>query len=175
MPAEKRPSRKAAPEKPPAPEPVVAPPEGANGTFEAQDETVMGEGLGPAPADEKQGRAKRKKKEMPEGLWLKCESCGAMIYRKELEEKGMVCPACDFHFTLPGKARIAMLVDPGTWAEKFAELGALDRLEFTDSVLRFVQLVSVRRVRRLRRGALSDSERQSIWRISRRPVHIVAP
>jgi acetyl-CoA carboxylase carboxyl transferase subunit beta len=150
MPAEKRPGRRAAPAQPPAPEPVAPPPpepvrepapqaapiepEEANGAFEVQDDTVMGEGLGPAPADEKRGRVKRKKKEMPEGLWLKCESCGAMIYRKELEEKGMVCPACDFHFTLPGKARIAMLVDPGTWSEKFAELGALDRLEFTDSV-----------------------------------------
>jgi acetyl-CoA carboxylase carboxyl transferase subunit beta len=159
MPAEKRPSRRAAPAKPPTPEPVAAPapappaapppappresppqavapvePEETNGSFDAQDETVMGEGLGPAPAEDKRGRVKRKKKEMPEGLWLKCESCGAMIYRKELEEKGMVCPACDFHFTLPGKARIAMLVDPGTWSEKFAELGALDRLEFTDSV-----------------------------------------
>jgi len=156
MPAEKRPSRRAAPAKPPAPEPVAAPPpelarapepapepappaaapepEEANGAFEVQDDTVMGEGLGPAPADEKRGRVKRKKKEMPEGLWLKCESCGAMIYRKELEEKGMVCPACDFHFTLPGKARIAQIADPGTWKEEFAELGALDRLAFTDSV-----------------------------------------
>jgi acetyl-CoA carboxylase carboxyl transferase subunit beta len=158
MPAEKRPSRKAVPPLaaplPPAPavpttDPVPLPasaagaqpakdfaPEppakpGAEGEeegsgLEAQDET--------APAEEKRGRFRRKKKEMPEGLWLKCESCGAMIYRKELEEKGMVCPSCEFHFTLPGRARIAMLVDPGTWEEKFADLSALDRLEFTDSV-----------------------------------------
>lgn len=75
----------------------------------------------------------RKKKEMPGGLWLKCESCGSMIYRKELEEKGRVCPTCEFHFTLPGRERIAMTVDEGTWSERFAEITALDRLEFKDS------------------------------------------
>ena len=75
----------------------------------------------------------RKKKDMPGGLWLKCESCGAMIYRKELEEKGRVCPSCDFHFTLPGKERIAMVLDEGTWNERFAEITTLDRLEFKDT------------------------------------------
>jgi acetyl-CoA carboxylase beta subunit len=64
----------------------------------------------------------RKKKDMPGGLWLKCESCGAMIYRKELEEKGRVCPSCEFHFTLPGKERIGMTIDEGTWQEHFAEV-----------------------------------------------------
>ena len=88
-----------------------------------------------AAAPEKRSRLRWKKKEMPGGLWLKCESCGQMIYRKELEEKGMVCPACDFHFTLPGRARVEMLVDQGTFQEQFAELEALDRLQFKDSVL----------------------------------------
>ena len=74
----------------------------------------------------------RKKKDMPGGLWLKCESCGQMIYRKELEEKGRVCPACDFHFTVPGRERVATVLDEGSWREHFAELGTLDRLEFKD-------------------------------------------
>ncbi len=76
----------------------------------------------------------RKKKDMPGGLWLKCESCGQMIYRKELEERGRVCPACDFHFTLPGRERIAMLLDPGSFDERFGDLRSLDRLEFKDQV-----------------------------------------
>jgi len=75
-----------------------------------------------------------KKKDMPGGLWLKCESCGETIFRKELEEKQMVCPSCGFHFTLAGHQRIEMVLDPGTWDERFAELTALDRLEFTDKV-----------------------------------------
>ncbi len=80
------------------------------------------------------GRLRFKKKDMPGGLWLKCESCDQTIYRKELEEKGFVCPACDFHFTLPGKQRIERVIDPGTWEEKWAEIEALDRLDFKDTV-----------------------------------------
>jgi acetyl-CoA carboxylase carboxyl transferase subunit beta len=109
---------------------------------ESQDDEISGDALGPAPdasgpldgKDERRARPRWKKKEMPGGLWLKCESCSQMIYRKELEEKGMVCPACEFHFTLPGRDRIAMVLDEGTWDEKFAELTALDRLEFKDQV-----------------------------------------
>jgi acetyl-CoA carboxylase carboxyl transferase subunit beta len=123
--------------------PVVDAP--SAGEDDAQDDEIVGDALGAAsdgpdasgPPDgkeERRGRPRWKKKEMPEGLWLKCESCGQMIYRKELEEKGMVCPACEFHFTLPGRDRIAKVLDEGTWEERFAELGALDRLEFKDQV-----------------------------------------
>src|SRR5262245_39759302 len=63
---------------------------------------------GAARAEEepkREGRLARlrfsKKKDMPGGLWLKCESCSQVIFRKELEEKGRVCPSCGFHFTLP--------------------------------------------------------------------------
>lgn len=83
---------------------------------------------------EKPTRRLWKKKDMPGGLWLKCESCGQMIYRKELEEKGRVCPACDFHFTLPGRDRVRMVIDEGSFEERYAELAALDRLHFQDSV-----------------------------------------
>ena len=141
MPAEPRPTPSKATPKAPAPEPAPPPSEtngaldpAAASAFEQQDETTMGEGLGPAPKEDKRTRAKWKKKEVPGGLWLKCESCSGMIYRKELEDKGMVCPSCDFHFTLPGRTRIALFLDPDTWVERFAELTALDRLEFTDSV-----------------------------------------
>ena len=103
-----------------------------------QEDEASGEGLGPPDPLEGTAIVRRrrlwKKKDMPGGLWLKCESCSQMIYRKELEEKGMVCPACEFHFTLPGRERVAMVLDPDTWNEVFADLGALDRLQFTDQV-----------------------------------------
>lgn len=96
---------------------------------------------GEAPEEEeppKRGRLSRlrftKKKDMPGGLWLKCENCTEVIYRKVLEEKGRVCPACGFHFTLPGRARIQMILDEGTWDERFTELTTLDRLEFVDKI-----------------------------------------
>jgi acetyl-CoA carboxylase carboxyl transferase subunit beta len=90
----------------------------------------------PRPAEPATGESRfrlRKKKDMPGGLWLKCESCGQMIYRKELEERGRVCPSCDFHFTLPGRERLAQVLDPGSFDERFADLRALDRLEFKDN------------------------------------------
>lgn len=106
------------------------------------DEPIVEEGLGrpaemvgpPASREERRARPRWKKREVPGGLWLKCESCSQMIYRKELEEKGMVCPACEFHFTLPGRERIKMVLDEGTAQEHFAELTALDRLDFKDQV-----------------------------------------
>ncbi|MFN0008854.1 MAG: acetyl-CoA carboxylase, carboxyltransferase subunit beta [Planctomycetota bacterium] len=121
-------------EKKPEPVAEASPEPTAAAAYDPQDETTMGEGLGPAPKEDKRTRAKWKKKEVPGGLWLKCESCSGMIYRKELEDRGMVCPSCDFHFTLPGQARVALLLDPGTWVEHFADLTALDRLDFTDTV-----------------------------------------
>ena len=79
-------------------------------------------------------RLRFKKKDMPGGLWMKCEGCATTIYRKELEEKGMVCPKCGFHFTLPGRKRVEATLDEGTFEELFADLTSLDRLEFVDSV-----------------------------------------
>ena len=89
------------------------------------------------PEAPKQGRLARlrfsKKKDMPGGLWLKCESCGEVVFRKELEELERVCPACGFHFTVPGPERIKMVLDEGTWKEFFADLEGMDRLDFNDS------------------------------------------
>src|SRR5262245_5309534 len=91
----------------------------------------------PEEEPKREGRLSRlrfsKKKDMPGGLWLKCESCAQVIFRKELEEKGRVCPSCGFHFTVPGKERITMTLDEGSWREHFADLEALDRLDFQDA------------------------------------------
>lgn len=98
-----------------------------------QDAEAPEEGAEPR----REGRLSRlrfsKKKDMPGGLWLKCESCSEVIFRKELEEKGRVCPSCGFHFTVPGRERIAMLIDEGTWEELHTDLTAIDRLGFVDS------------------------------------------
>ena len=75
-----------------------------------------------------------KKKDMPGGLWIKCESCGAMLFRKEFEQKQRVCGTCDYHFTLPGRDRIALTADPGSFKELWANLKPIDRLGFNDRV-----------------------------------------
>jgi len=100
---------------------------------ESKDQAGASDELTPKDLSETRFARFRKKKDMPGGLWLKCESCSAMIFRKELEERGRVCPSCDFHFTLPGKERIAMVLDEGSWNELFAEITSEDRLEFKDN------------------------------------------
>ena len=89
---------------------------------------------GDGPAEGKRSRLPWKKREIPGGLWLKCGDCGQTIYRKELETREMVCPSCQFHFTLKGRERIQATLDEGSFEEMFADLTALDRLEFQDRV-----------------------------------------
>ncbi|MBU0755413.1 MAG: acetyl-CoA carboxylase, carboxyltransferase subunit beta [Planctomycetes bacterium] len=73
-----------------------------------------------------------KKKDMPGGLWLKCPSCGEVIYKKDLEEKLKVCPKCDHHHTLSGMDRVRFTLDEGSAQEIAEEMEAVDRLDFHD-------------------------------------------
>ncbi len=84
-------------------------------------------------SDGRINRLRFRKKDMPGGLWLKCESCSGTIYRKEVVEKAYTCPACGFHFTMPGADRVRHTLDDGTWEELFPEIEAMDRLGFVDS------------------------------------------
>lgn len=71
-----------------------------------------------------------KRKDIPEGLWTKCEECGEIIYNKTLEEDFKVCPKCDYHFTLSAPERVVQLVDEGTFKEMSAGLTSVDPLKF---------------------------------------------
>ncbi len=72
----------------------------------------------------------RKNREMPEGLWTKCPSCGEVIHNLALDENLRVCPKCDHHFSFGSAERIASLVDAGTFAETDANLVSVDTLKF---------------------------------------------
>jgi acetyl-CoA carboxylase carboxyl transferase subunit beta len=71
-----------------------------------------------------------KKREIPEGLWTKCEECGEIIYNKTLEENLKVCPKCQYHFTMGAWERVQMLIDNGTFQEFGARLRSNDPLGF---------------------------------------------
>jgi len=86
-----------------------------------------------------------KKKDMPGGLWIKCESCGAMLFRKEFEQRNRVCQTCNYHFTLPARERVALTADEGSFEEMWTELGAIDVLEFNDRVPYSEKLVATRK------------------------------
>jgi len=72
----------------------------------------------------------QKKKDMPEGLWQKCPSCGEVIHNLALEENSRVCPSCEYHFTQSARERIMQLIDPGTFVEMDAQMASVDPLQF---------------------------------------------
>jgi acetyl-CoA carboxylase carboxyl transferase subunit beta len=67
-----------------------------------------------------------------EGLWVKCEGCRAIVFRKDLEENLLVCPKCQFHFKMNSKQRLALLLD-GHWTEHDAGMVSTDPLKFVDT------------------------------------------
>ena len=71
-----------------------------------------------------------KKKDIPEGLWTKCEECGEIIYNKKLEENLRVCPKCDYHFRLGAYERIKVALDEGSFKEFDKNMTSKDPLGF---------------------------------------------
>ena len=73
-----------------------------------------------------------KKKDMPEGLWVKCPSCGESLYEQTLAKNMRVCSHCQHHFTLSSDERIALVADEGTFEEIDAKLDSVNALGFKD-------------------------------------------
>jgi acetyl-CoA carboxylase carboxyl transferase subunit beta len=69
---------------------------------------------------------------VPEGLYVKCDSCKELIYRKDLAENMQVCPKCSFHFRISAGERLDLLCDPG-WQEFDPGLVSTDPLQFKDT------------------------------------------
>ncbi|QDU09116.1 acetyl-CoA carboxylase, carboxyltransferase subunit beta [Gimesia aquarii] len=74
----------------------------------------------------------RPKRGVPEGLWLRCTSCNATVFRKQVEQGLGLCPECDHHFYISAYTRIQQLLDPDSFEEWFTDLTAGDPLEFAD-------------------------------------------
>jgi acetyl-CoA carboxylase carboxyl transferase subunit beta len=68
----------------------------------------------------------------PPDLWTKCPSCGEMLFNKQLDKAMRVCPNCGHHFRLSAAARLAQLLDHGTFKERDAGLTSVDPLGFVD-------------------------------------------
>jgi len=76
----------------------------------------------------------RKKVKIPEGLWVKCENCKEIVYKKEIDKNLKVCPKCDYHFRISAKERIKLLADEGSFVEFDVDMRAADPLSFKDSI-----------------------------------------
>ena len=84
-------------------------------------------GIFPKPAIRLSGARKR---DMPEGLWHKCPDCGEVVHNIELTENHRVCPKCDYHFTLGGRDRLSLLLDPDSFKETDPGMASVDTLKF---------------------------------------------
>ncbi|MGH7234866.1 MAG: acetyl-CoA carboxylase, carboxyltransferase subunit beta [Nitrospiraceae bacterium] len=74
-----------------------------------------------------------KRPKVVEGLWLKCNHCREIVYRKEVDRNNKVCPKCEYHFPISVTERITLLVDLGTFKEWDAGIEPKDPLVFTDT------------------------------------------
>ena len=70
---------------------------------------------------------------MPEGLWVKCEACKEMVYKKEVVLNADVCPKCNYHFRIGARRRLETLLDDGRIEEFDADIAPVDALEFKDT------------------------------------------
>ncbi len=73
-----------------------------------------------------------KKKDMPEGLWVKCPACGESLYESALAKNMRVCTHCQHHFTLSSTERIESVVDEGSFEETELQLDSVNALGFKD-------------------------------------------
>ena len=74
----------------------------------------------------------RRRREIPDGLWIKCPNCNEIIYSRELEANLKVCPKCNYHFRLTWKERLNQLIEPDTFQEMDSDLLPTDPLNFID-------------------------------------------
>lgn len=103
-----------------------------------------------------------------EGLWLKCDSCGQIIWRKTLEENLQVCPKCDFHFKIDARNRLKLLFD-GEWEEYDQDLSSTDPLGFVDSKSYKARLASMQKATGMKDAILS-----AVGKINGRRVNVCA-
>jgi acetyl-CoA carboxylase carboxyl transferase subunit beta len=104
-----------------------------------------------------------------EGLWLKCEHCGEIIWRKALEDNLQVCPKCGHHDRIDARARLTMLFDGGQFEEFDTHLASSDPLEFVDSRTYKKRLASNQLLTHLRDAIISAA-----GNLNGRRVHICA-
>ena len=108
------------------------------------------------------------RKSRMEGLWIKCDGCGEIIYKADVEKNLEVCPKCDEHFPLPVRRRLDLVLDPGTFVEHDLGLESTDPLQFSDSKKYKDRLKSSSR------GDFSEAFVSGLGRIAGREVSVGA-
>ena len=102
----------------------------------------------------KSGILTRIRREIPEGIWSKCEHCGETTYHNALERNGWICPRCEHHFHVGFDKYVDLLLDPGTAEEINAGIATADPLRFRDHR---------RYTDRIRDGRKASNLNEAVW------------
>ncbi len=105
------------------------------------------------------------KRAVPDGVWVKCDSCEQILYRKELARQYEVCPKCRYHFRMPSSAYFKLLLDE--WSEHDAKLASADPLGFRDSI-RYTERIE----QYTKKSGLRDAVRCVTGRMDHRTVEM---
>ena len=107
------------------------------------------------------------KKDTPEGLWTKCESCGEIVHKKVLEQNLWVCAKCNFHFRIGSKEYFSLLLDEGSFREMDRKMTSKDPLNFADTK-RYKDRIKDS----IKKSGLNDAVRCGTGKIKKREVVI---
>jgi len=109
------------------------------------------------------------KKEIPDGLWTKCDQCGEIIHKTELEKALFTCAKCGFHFRIGSKEYLEILLDAGSFREQDKRMRSSDPLKFVDSK-RYRDRVS----EAIKKTHLSDAVRWGTGKVDGKDVVVAA-
>ena len=113
----------------------------------------------------KPGISTQGRKELPDGLWVKCDGCDEVIYKKQLAQNSHVCPKCDFHFRISNRDYITLALDPGSFEEMDGDMESVDFLHFKEKVK-----YSDRLRETMRKTGLKEAIRTGVGAINGMPV-----
>ncbi len=113
----------------------------------------------------KRGLQPQKKKELPDGLWLKCDRCNEILYKKELIKNKFVCTKCEKHFRMNSSDYIQLLADEKSFQEFNSHIRSVDRLKFRDS-----KKYSDRLKAAVDKTGLSEAVRTGTCRLNDKPL-----
>ena len=107
------------------------------------------------------------KKDTPEGLWTKCESCGEIVHKKVLAQNLWVCAKCNFHFRIGSKEYFSIVLDEGSFKEMDRKMTSKDPLNFVDTK-RYKDRIKDT----MKKSGLNDAVRCGTGKIKKREVVI---
>ena len=107
------------------------------------------------------------KKDTPEGMWTKCESCGEIVHKKVLPQNLWVCAKCNFHFRIGSKEYFSIVLDDGSFKEMDRKMTSKDPLNFVDTK-RYKDRIKDT----IKKSGLNDAVRCGTGKIKKREVVI---